>query len=281
MGSANRVIICILAIAAVAIAFWTLALSPKREKADELSGQVSQLEISLAEARGKAQEAETARREFPADYRQLVLLGQAVPASDETASLLVELNHIARRSKVSFESISLSSSGGEVAAAALPAPEVSTPEAASAGTSAVPAAASVPPTEVAASLLPLGATIGPAGLAVMPYTLTFSGDFFHVADFIKGVDSLVDTGGKVSVDGRLITLDGFALTADAERGFPYLNATFSVTTYLTPPSQGVTAGASPSAPAPSTSTPAAETSTPEGSSETSGAPETSETVAAR
>lgn len=279
MGSANRLIVSILVVAAAAVAFWVLALSPKREKADELSSQVNTLEVSLAEARSTVQEAENARREFPADYRQLVLLGQAVPASDETASLLVELNHVARRSKVKFESISLSSSGEAAAAAApLPAPQAQAPESGSAESSAVPASATVPPTEAAASLMPLGATVGPAGLAVMPYNLTFRGDFFHIADFIKGIDSLVRTGSNMSVDGRLITLDGFTLSLNAEKGFPYLDATFSVTTYLTPPSQGLTAGASPSAPAPSTATPAAATSGSEGSSETS---ESSETVAAR
>lgn len=277
MAVANRLIISILVVAALAVAFWMLALSPKREKADELAGQANQMKISLAEAQSQATEAEAARRDFPVDYRQLVVLGQAVPASDETASLLVELNHVAAKSEMKFESIELSSSGEASTAIPTPTTEAPSPETgSSAPTETVPAAATVPPTEVAASLLPLGATIGPAGLAVMPYSLTFTGDFFHVADFIEGIDSLVRTGGsEVSVDGRLITLDGFSLSADGERGFPYLNASFSVTTYLTPPSQGLTAGATPTAPAPSTATPAAETPA-------TGEPtETSETVSAR
>jgi hypothetical protein len=92
----------------------------------------------------------------------------------------------------------------------------------------------------------------------MPYNLTFSGDFFQVADFIGGIDSLIKTrGSNVAVDGRLVTLDGFALNADPEAGFPHLSATFSVTTYLTPPSQGLTAGATPTEPAPAIATPAA------------------------
>jgi hypothetical protein len=83
----------------------------------------------------------------------------------------------------------------------------------------------------------------------MPYDLQFSGDFFHVADFIGGIDSMVHTeGSHVAVDGRLLTLDGFALNGDQDLGFPHLNATFAVTTYLTPTSQGVTAGASPTGP---------------------------------
>ena len=100
----------------------------------------------------------------------------------------------------------------------------------------MPASATVPPTEAAAALLPLGATIGPAGLGVMPYKLSFSGSFFQIADFIAEIDSLVhDSGEQVDVEGRLVTLNGFSLTEEQDRGFPYLNASFSVTTYLTPP----------------------------------------------
>lgn len=254
MRSANRSIVAILLVAALAVGFWMLLLGPKREKAHELSSQVDSLEVSLAEAQSRVNEATAAKRDFPADYRQLVVLGQAVPANDETSSLLVELNDVAARSRVSFDSFTLSA-GGEGGAEAA-APEAPPAPAAPAGdpSGAVPAAATVPPTEAAASLLPLGATIGPAGLGVMPYRLNFSGDFFQVADFIDGIDSLVDTGSSaISVRGRLVTLDGFALNADADLKFPHLDATFSVTTYVTPPSQGLTAGASPTEPAPAAS----------------------------
>lgn len=260
MSASNRLIVSILTVTALAIAFWMLALSPKREQADELSGQAEQLQVSLTEAKSKVAEAVAARREFPADYRQLVTLGQAVPADDETSSLLVELNHVAVASKVKFDGLQLASEGSatESTATAAPAPETPPSTTAEGSTGAVPAAATVPPTEAAASLLPLGASIGPAGLDVMPYNLTFSGDFFHIADFINGIDSLVHTGGpQVAVDGRLVTLNAFALSANGEEGFPHLNATFSVTTYVTPPEQGITAGTTPSAPA--TATPAAET----------------------
>ena len=133
-----------------------------------------------------------------------------------------------------------------------------------------PGGTPVSATEVAASLLPLGASIGPAGLAVMPYTLTFEGDFFEIADFIEQLDKMVKTQNeKVLVDGRLITVDGFSLSPEGEGegsapssgggSSPSLTASFEVTTYLTPPSQGTTAGATPSSPAASSATPAATT----------------------
>jgi hypothetical protein len=78
----------------------------------------------------------------------------------------------------------------------------------------------------------------------MPYTLTFNGSFFHIADFIHGLDSLVKTkNAQVEVTGRLITINGFLLKPDSGKGFPYLEAEFTVTTFLVPPEQGVTGGA--------------------------------------
>ncbi|HET7484217.1 MAG TPA: hypothetical protein VFJ64_02450 [Solirubrobacterales bacterium] len=242
----NAVIGAMLLLVVVAFAFWTMMLSPKRDEAAKLGAQVKQLETSLAQHQAEVEVAEEARKEFPVAYQRLVVLGKAVPGDDETASLLVQLNRISEKAHVRFETLQLepgSGSGSEDEAG-------------------VPSSANgepVSPTEASASLLPLGATVGSAGLAVMPYKLTFQGDFFKMADFIKGLDALVKTTNeKVAVDGRLITVDGFVLE-EAEAGFPDLEATFVVTTYLTPPSQGLTAGASPEGPEGATSVPASTT----------------------
>jgi len=247
MGSSTKLIVAMVSVAVLAVAFWMLALSPKREEAKKLSSQVTQARDSLAQHRAEVAVAVAARSEFPVDYQQLVVLGKAVPGDDDTASFIVQLNRIAHRAKVRFQTFVLAGSGGGETAEA--------PVAGEAG--GVPAS----PTEVAASTLPLGATIGPAGLAVMPYTLSFEGgDFFHMADFIKGLDSLVKTeSANVTVDGRLITIDGFSLAADGNLGYPTLEATFEITTYLTPPSEGVTAGATPASPPATEATPAAST----------------------
>jgi Tfp pilus assembly protein PilO len=259
MKSSVRPIIAILLIAAAAIAFWTLALSPKRDEADKLDAQIETLNASVVAARGELAQATAARRTFPTAYHQLVELGQAVPSTDETPSLLIELEHLADASGVSFETITLEG-GGEAAPAAAPEAAATTAGESSSPTG-TPAAEIVPATEVEASLLPLGASIGPAGLAVMPYSLSFSGNFFGIAKFIGKVDDLVESGNaKMTVDGRLLTINSFSLSgSQSEGGGSQLQASFSVTTYLTPPGQGITAGASPSAPAEaSTQTVAAE-----------------------
>lgn len=252
MTTANKVIVGMLAVTALAAAFWILLLGPKREEAKELGAEVERLEASLTQHKAEVAEAEAAREEFPVAYQQLVVLGKAVPGDDDTASLLVQLNGVAERAGVRFGDFTLNAGGsGEAPAPASPAPE---------GGGGTPASSPVSPTEAAASTLPLGSSIGPAGLAVMPYSLSFDGDFFELADFIKGLDSLVKTTNEqVAVDGRLITIDGFSLAAGADGGFPSLKGTFAVTTYLTPPDQGIAGGATPGGPGTATATPAATT----------------------
>lgn len=251
MKGEKKFVIAVLAVVVLAGAFWTLLLSPKRDEAAKLGKQVEKLEASLSQHQAEAANALAAKKEFPTNYSQLVVLGKAVPADSETASLLVQVQRISEKAHVRFEEISLESEGGEAA----PAPaEGEGPEAGS-GSSEL-----VSPTEVAASTTPLGASVGPAGLSEMPYTLTFTGDFFRVANFIRGLDSLVKTtNSRVAVDGRLITVNSFSLTpAGEEEGSggsssnaadPKLTVSFSITTYLTPPEQGLTAGATPAGPA--------------------------------
>lgn len=239
--SSNRLIVAMLVIAALAVAFWILLLSPKREEAGELATQVETAEASLAQHQAEIIEGEQARDQYPLDYQRLVVLGKAVPANDDVASLLVQVNRLAGRAGGSFRNIVLSTNAGESGAE-------------------VPTGTPASPTEAEASLLPLGASIGAAGLGVMPYAMTLKGDFFEVADFIKGLDALVKTGGgSVAVDGRLLTVDSFTLQADPELGFPALEGSFSFTSYLTPPGQGIVAGATPSTPSSATGTPASAT----------------------
>jgi Tfp pilus assembly protein PilO len=237
LKSTNSVIVVAVAIVVVGIAFWMLAVSPKREEAAKLDREAASLETSLSVHQGEVTQGEAAREEFDFDYQKLVVLGKAVPGDDDTASLLVQLNRIAEGTGVDFRDIKLTSEGGEEEASA------HAPEGAS-------------PTEAAASLLPLGASVGPAGLAVMPYTLTFEGNFFTIADFVSRLDSLVKTENEdVVVDGRLLTIDGFSLTADEGKGFPALEGSFAVTTYLTPPGEGI--AGEPALPETAVATPAA------------------------
>jgi Tfp pilus assembly protein PilO len=256
MTATTRTLLAVIAAAAAVAAFWFVAMAPKRERASELGAQVDSMRAKVAEQEQAIATGVDARRSFPGAYQQLVLLGKAVPEGGESASFLVQLTEVARRAGVDFRQLEVDSSS--TASVAAPAPPLSgepsvsdVPEEGSTTTAAPASTVPAPATEATAALLPIGATVGDAGLAVMPYKLQFRGDFFEIADFLEGLDRLVKTErGHVAVDGRLVTVAGFSLSQDVSRGFPSLVANLIVTTYVTPPAQGLTAGATPAAPAP-------------------------------
>ena len=279
MKGNERVVISGVVVFVLALAFYMMVLSPKRSEVSELDAEITSLETSISEQEQLVAFGKQARKEFPRDYGQLVVLGKAVPEQADTASLLVELNAMATRTDVDFRGISLAD-GGEApvtpAPAAIPPATPADPAAAAATGASTPAstdpaapaaapAAPVPATEAAAANLPIGATVGPAGLPTLPYALTFTGGFFGVADYIGQVNNLVELDGdKVDVSGRLMTIDGFALNGGAPGSNPTLDASFRLTSYVTPSTQGTTAGATPAAPAPGgvPTTPASTTVTP-------------------
>jgi Tfp pilus assembly protein PilO len=213
---------------AIAAAFWLILLSPKRDQANELKDQAATLTTELESAQAQVNEALAAKKDFPADYAQLVQIGKAVPADAATSSLLVELETIGLVTRTDFIGISLGTGEG--------------------GSEATSEEGAEPQ-----SLPPLGATTGPSGLLAMPYTLEFVGGFFEIAHFIQGLDSLVKTKeGVVDARGRLVTVDSFELTPAEKRGggsSSVLIAHLSVSTYVTPPGQGLTAGATSAGPA--------------------------------
>lgn len=276
MKQSDRTIIFGVALAGLAIAFYLLVLGPKRDQASELGNQIDDLHASIAQQQQVADFAEQARRAFPRYYGRLVVLGKAVPARADTASMLVQLGSVADRSKLRLNSISLtdggSSAGASSATSATSSTSGSSPSASpssststtgstasgspssSSSTVAAPTTSSpAPATEASAATQPLGAVVGAAGLPTLPYELAFQGTFFDVADFIGGLDGLVtpqDDGARVSSDGRLFTIDGFSLQPSAPGSSSKLDASFLVTTYVTPEDQGLTGGASPNGPAP-------------------------------
>ena len=283
----SQMIFVAVGIAAVLFLFYFMVLGPKREKASSLGGEVTELKSSIDQQKQVTEFAEQARQDFPRYYGRLVVLGKAVPEQADSASMLVQVNSLAQRSGVDFRGIELSeTSGGDSASggstagtppAAPPAPgtessggtpppETAPPSgdagATPASTEAAPAssAAAAPATETAAANLPIGAVVGPAGLPTLPYSVVMSGGFFGVASFMGGLDQLVtirESNGQVSANGRLLTVDGFALHHPLSGPVPTLEVDFSLTSYVTPADQGLTAGASPGAPAPAPAAPEA------------------------
>jgi hypothetical protein len=228
----------------------------------ELDQQVSDLQTEVSQQQQLASFAEEAEADYASNYERLIVLGKAAPADGDTPSLLAQLTERAKKAGTEFDSLT---AGGETPMPAAPATSETTTDQNAAAAEAV-AATPAPATEASAALLPLGASVGPAGLGVMPYTLEFRGDFFSMADLLADLDKNVGTGKSVEVDGRLLTINGFTMTPDAETGD--LAVELSITSYVLPESQGLTAGATPTAPAPSvpaptpTTVPTATASTP-------------------
>jgi Tfp pilus assembly protein PilO len=281
-------ILLVLGVVGLIVAFWIVVIGPKRHEADSLKDDVDQLHSQLDQAQQAAAAGEQAHDDFSANYRRLVVLGKAVPPDSDQASLLVQLQRLADRADVRFQSIDLAESSASTSASpstsSSPVPPVE-PSTSGVAETTPTSAPPVPATEAAAATLPLGAAVGPAGLPVMPYELRFTGGFFQIANFLQNLDAMVHTRhSDVDVNGRLLTVDGFSLTpgesagAPSEGAVPTLTADLSVTTYLTPADQGITAGATPGGPGPTTPAPATPTpasSTSVGSDTTTSASATS------
>ncbi len=283
MKASDKAIVLGVVMAVILGAFYLQVLSPKREKASQLSKDVSDLKAQVATEQQVAEFGEQARKEFPAFYGRLVVLGKAVPGEADTASLLVQLSAVARRTDVDFRGITLSAGGGDSSSTASSSTSTTTPttttgtsttgttsstptpsdssgssSAAPAPSTTAPTTTPAPATEAGAASLPIGASVGPGDLGTMPYDLDFVGNYFQVADFLQGLDDLIHTHGnaQVAADGRLLTIDAFALSDPQGTGpNPKLTVSVSVTSYVTPASQGLTAGATPGGPAPSLTQP--------------------------
>jgi Tfp pilus assembly protein PilO len=281
MKASDKGIILGVLMALVLVGFYVKVLSPKREKASQLKDEISKLQSDIDVAEQNAAYGEEARQDFPTYYGRMVVLGKAVPEQADTASLLVELNSISSKSNVEFNALQLAQDGSSSSAGATATTSGSsstgtsttptsttstTPSASGASSSTAPTTSptAAPATEASAANVPLGAAVGPGGLSTLPYTLSFEGSFFDVTSFFAGLDSLNhvrDGGATVAADGRLMTVDGFSLslTDQTAGGSPPLNVNLAVTTYVTPGTQGLTAGATPGGPAPSVTAPETQT----------------------
>ena len=85
----------------------------------------------------------------------------------------------------------------------------------------------------------------PGGLETVPLELEFTGHFFKLADFFHDIKRFVHVVNQdVVVNGRLVTIDSVNYTSDPIL-FPRIRAQIKATVYLSPKTQGATAGATP------------------------------------
>ncbi len=224
MNSKNPLLIAVILLVVAGGGFYKFVLSPKRAEVDKLDAKIATAQEDLRAAQQLLASNNEARKTYRQSYETVVRLGKAVPGDDDVRSLVVQLDHAAKRTRVDFKSIELG------------------------GTNGIASSSSDEPTGAGAQLPP-GATVGPAGFPVMPFSFSFTGGFFNLGKFFQRLDSFVKAeNARVAVNGRLLTVDGVKLEPDAT-GFPNIRATVQATSYLVSPLEGETAGASPAGPA--------------------------------
>ena len=228
MSRRNSMLIAAVALVAAVGGYWMLVLSPKREEAAKLDQKITKQQAALASAKAEVDEYQTARGNYRANYSMIARLGKAVPADDDVRSLMVQINDAAHRSGVDFRTIDISTQGAP-----------------SAGPSAPKATGPTPP--------PGASTVGSAGFSTMPFSFGFKGSFFELGKFFNRIDRFVAVrNGGLDVTGRLLLLNSITLTPDQEKGFPTLTADVTANSYLLPPTEGLTGGATAAGPASAT-----------------------------
>jgi hypothetical protein len=217
--STKLLIVAVIAAAAVA-AYWFMVLAPKREEITKLDAEITQSEAAAAQAEQQLASYQQAKDNYRKNYATVARLGKAVPADDDVRSLLVQLDAAAKDSKVAFKSLTMS--GG-------------------ASSSTTGATGSAPTGELAPA--PGAVPVGSAGFSAMPFNFTFSGSFFRLSDFFSRLERFVTVqNDNIDVTGRLLLLGSIAITPDSG-DLDNLQAQIGASTYLVPPTQGVTAAA--------------------------------------
>ena len=246
MTGRDRIMIAVVVLALLVAGGWFLVLSPQREEASQLSGDIATQRQQLDQALSDVAAGLAAKHGYAHAYATVAQLGTAVPADDDVTSLVVQVQAAADATKIDFRSLKVGQGSGADAAA--PPPPTAPSPASTAPAAGAPGAAPAAATQATTATLPPGASVGAAGFPTMPFSFAFDGSFFSLDDFVGRLERfLVVRNRQVSVSGRFMTLDGISLSA-APQGFPRIQASVAATTYLLPSDQGLTGGASPSGP---------------------------------
>jgi len=200
--------IAIVALAGVAIlaALWMLAISPKREERAQVKANVATQQARLQTAQAQLASFEAAKQQFPVKLAELKQLDKAVPSRGAISSLLRQLQRRAKVRDSNLQLVALKPGG------------------------AAPAAADGTPSP---GLTP-GATVGPDGLAALPFTFEFTGEYFDLRDILATVRRSVSVRkDKIKVGGRLLTIDGLSFTR-TDPSSTRTKATLNATAYIAP-----------------------------------------------
>ncbi len=229
MTRRDRTVLLVVVTAALIGAFWFLVMSPTRKDASALDKKIAAQQQRLTAAETQVSAAQSAKRGYESDYAAVAELGQAVPADDDVASMIYQLDRAARGARIDFRSFKLTATGQASTAAAEPAADAG-------GAQTI-------------GQLPPGAAVGAAGFPTMPFDFNFDGSFFRMQKFLARVARLTRVrDGGIDVNGRLLTIDRIQISA-SRKGFPKVRAEISATAFVVPSDEGLTGGATVEGPA--------------------------------
>ena len=213
LSAQNRMSVAIVVAGLAVIAvLWVTAIAPKRADRTGVAANVSAQEHRVDAARTQVVDYREARKQFPGMLSELKRLDTAVPSRGAISQLLRQLQ---RRARASHSNLQLAA--------------LKTPAAAPGTTAATP-----------------GASSGPSGLATLPFTFQYTGDYFDLVAILRAVRSSVEVrAGDLKIDGRLLTIDGVTFQHPTDGG-KLTQAIVSATAYIAPDA------ASPTVPAPAT-----------------------------
>jgi hypothetical protein len=201
VSARDRKLALILAPLAAFALFWMVLLNPAMNRKASLEEPLAKAQSERDAAVAQAEQLESAKERYESDYREMVKLVRAIPQSVRVADLMRELSKAADGTGIQFNNISMGAAN-------------SGPAGGDEGTTQT-ASAEMAPVD---------------GLDAVPVQLTFTGEFFGLADLFHRMKQFVTMANNdLQIRGRLIKIDNLTL---ASSSFPDITATIGATVYM-------------------------------------------------
>lgn len=235
-------------------ASWMLVIQPQRKAASAARAQVATAQQQLSTAQQDVETGKQAEAAFRRDRVAIVKLGRVVPETDDIPTLLVQLDVLARRHKIEFNTYELVQAQGSPAGAAPPAAGAAGAAGAE-GTETTVGADGKPSTsaDATAPLYPPGSSEIPGGLGRTSMTLKLQGTYFDLERFLRSVQHFaVVSAERTTAKGRLMMVDSFTYglvdsaatdqKPSSKKPKKLLNAELTASIYFAPPVEAPSGG---------------------------------------
>jgi hypothetical protein len=199
VSARDRKLLMILAPLAAFALYWMVLLNPAMNRKASLEKPLAQAQTERDDAVARAAQLESAKARYESDYREMVKLVRAIPQSVRVADLMRELSNAADGTGIDFNNITMGVANSGAAG----------------GSDTQTASAETSPVD---------------GLDAVPVQLTFTGEFFGLADLFHRMKGFVSMANQnLEIHGRLIKIDNLTL---ASSSFPDITATIGATVYM-------------------------------------------------